>query len=544
MADPNKEERLMTLYSDVHYYFSAPTPRPLSHRFDKGSYLYLYRNKNGPGARLEIANNVGKPEQDAVTGGMPDLPLWLKPMSNIMTNAVLDSVTVRQSHKHPTLCTVTVDGNVSHPATADTPTQHPEHYWRLPNTDPRNEGKYLFRLHTLDIYFWTVTDAQQFMDALERMLRPQQLEILDRPSAPAAHEHLMSPVVQKLENVAIEDTAYQDGKTRNSRSAAAAFSPPPTLASGDTQAKTKPDDPGSYKPLAYNPAAPPAPEPIRHREKTPPPPDAEHEGTGLSAAAYNDHAHAVSPLSHPAHGSLSQPPYPSTSHTSAYSSPQPYGNPYASPPPFAALTGISPVPNGRAGSMSSLPPPPPQGTRNPSVPAAQPPYGIPSTQAHSPPSTAPQQAMFSPPPRDTNPMYPGGNKPLDSPSAQILGNSYVAHSPQPLQHLQPQYADYLASRPQQPPQGAPHEPVGGYSDYNYSQPQHHHHHHHHHAQEPGAGYDVHNQVYRPTEEEAHRHKQQHRPSESGQSPGRLEQSAGRIDKGVNRFFKKLEKRIG
>ena len=55
-------------FADVHYYFSAPTPRPAAHRFDKGSYLYFYGNTSGNGGRLEIANNVGKPEQDAFTG--------------------------------------------------------------------------------------------------------------------------------------------------------------------------------------------------------------------------------------------------------------------------------------------------------------------------------------------------------------------------------------------------------------------------------------------------------------------------------------------
>ena len=61
---------MLTCYSfaDIHYYFSAPTPRPPAHRFDKGSYFYFYGNKNGSGGRLEIANNVGKPEQDAFTG--------------------------------------------------------------------------------------------------------------------------------------------------------------------------------------------------------------------------------------------------------------------------------------------------------------------------------------------------------------------------------------------------------------------------------------------------------------------------------------------
>lgn len=423
---------------------------------------------------------------------------------------------------------MTVDGNEAHSAADSSSSQHPEHHWRLPNTDPRNEGKYLFRLHTLDIYFWTAANATSFMDAAERMLEPQQVEILDRPTAPEAHEHLMSPVVQKLENVAIEDSAYQNGKTRDSRSAAATFAPPPTAASDGTQKPSKSNDPGSFKPLAYNPAAPPAPEPIKHREKTPPPPEAETEGTGLSTAAYNDHAHSVSPFSHPGHGSLSRPPYPSSAHSSTYFTPQPHGSPYASPPAFAGLTGMSPAPGGHAGSISSTPHPPPQG---------QMPSRAASTQVPGPSGVAPNQPTFSPPPQDQNARFIPGNKPLDSPSAQILGNSYVTPPPQPLQHLQPHYADYLASRPQQAAQGQAQEPVGGYSNYDYGQP---HHHHHQHRHQPGSEYDVHSQVYRPTEEEG----KHHRPSNSGQPTGRLEQQAGKIDKGVNRFFKKLEKRIG
>ncbi|KAL8779645.1 MAG: hypothetical protein Q9213_006836 [Squamulea squamosa] len=521
MAEHGKEERVMTVYADVHYYFSAPSPRPLSHRFDKGSYLYLYRNTIDHGGRIEIANNVGKPEQDAFTGS-------------------LESTKVRQSHKHPTLCTITVDGYQVHSSPS---TQHPEHYWRLPNTDPRNEGKYLFRLHTLDIYFWTAADATVFVGSLEKMLDAEQLEILDRPSPPAAHENLMSPVVQKLENVAVEDSAYQNGHTRNSRSAVPVFSPPPTASNETNQHTPKANGEENFKPLAYNPAAPPAPEPIKHREKTPPPPDAETEGTGLSAAAYNDHhhSHTVSPLPHSGHGSMSQPPYPSSVHSSAYSSPQPHGSPYASPPPFTGLSGMSPAPGGRMSSMSSLPPPPPQGARTSSVSSAQAPYIPPSTQHQIPSSTTSLQPSLGAPPRDPIAFNSSGNKPMDSPSAQILGNSYVGPPPQPLQHLQPQYADYLANRPQHQhaPQAQAHDPSSGYSDYKYGQP----HQHHHHSHQQGSDYDVHNQLYRPTEEETHRHKH-HKPSDGGQPSGKLEQQAGKLDKGVNRFFKKLEKRIG
>ncbi|KAL8947220.1 MAG: hypothetical protein Q9222_006477 [Ikaeria aurantiellina] len=425
MADPTKEERLMTV-------------------FDKGSYLYLYKNKTHRGGRIEIANNVGKPEQDAFTGA-------------------LETIHVRQSHKHPTLCTITVDGYEGHVPSTASPPQHPEHHWRLPNTDPRNEGKYLFRLHTLDVYFWTVADATLFMSSIEDLVDSEQVEILDRPAAPAAHERVMSPVVQKLENVAIEDSAYHNGQTRSSKPAAPSFAPPPTAATEKQQPAAASHEQETFKPLAYNPAAPAAPEPIKHREKTPPPPEAETEGTGLAAAAFNDRQHSMSSFSQSGHGSLSQPPYPSSSHTSAYTSPQPPGSPYASPPPFAGLTGVSPVPGGRVGSITSLPPPPPQGGRTPSVASAHMPSSSPPMQVQGQPNAATPHPSFSQPPRNPHTFQPGGSQPLESPSAQILGNSYVGPPPQPLQHLQPQYADYLANRPQQTPQGQPQEPVGGYT---------------------------------------------------------------------------------
>jgi len=129
---------------------------------------------------------------------------------------------------------------------------------------------------------------------------------------------------------------------------------------------------------------------------------------------------------------------------------------------------------------------------------------------------------FGPPPQDPNAhLYGGAEKPLDSPATQILGDSYVSGPPQPLQHLQPQYADYLASH--SPPQ----RPVGSQSDYKDDQSRQHHGHHSH-----GNEYDIHSQEYRPTEEEAPKVKHHKVPE------------AGKVDKGVNRFLKKLEKKLG
>lgn len=378
----------------------------------------------------------------------------------------------------------------------------------------------------MDIYFWTAEDAKLFMDSVTKILHQEQLEILDAPQAPRtpqAHEEVMSPVVQQLENVAIGDPAYSNGQTRHSRTASISLVPPVTAsgASGDTTRETPKteEQPANYAPLAYNPAAPPAPEPIKHREKTPPPPEAEL-GTGLTAAAYADHGFAPppgqyqTPVSSPLPGqrqpqqSFSGPPQ--RQHSSSY----------ASPPPSAGLPYLpSPIQQGhRTSSVSSFQPPPP------------------TAGSTASPHSRQQPPSFAPPPKDPNAhLYDQTSQPMHSPATQILGNSYMAHPPQPLQHLQPQYADYLQSPTQKQ------QPSGGHSNYEYNQP----HQRCHHHQSHDDDYDVHSQVYRPTEVEGRSHSHR-RPSEAGpgQQPGRLEQSADKLEKGVNKWLKKLEKKIG
>ncbi|MCJ1259006.1 hypothetical protein MMC24_006840 [Lignoscripta atroalba] len=527
MSSNNGEERLLTLFADAHYYFSAPTPRPLHHRFDKASYVYLYRDATDGRGRLEIANHAGKPEQDAFTG-------------------YLDSTKITQSYKHPTLCTVIVDGSQTRAGATSSPPFHgEEHHWRLPSTDPRDEGKFLFRLHTIDLYFWTAEDAHSFVGSAKMILRPEQVDILDKPAAPTTHAEVMSPVVRQLETVAITDPAYHNGQTRNSRTASLQEAPtalasqiPPRLGQ-DTPNRHEPE---AYAPLAYNPAAPPAPEPIKHREKTPPPPEAV-AGTGLAAAAYQDQ---VSGYPSPHHASLPPPP---PGHPQ---SPQPYGSPPAARPTLSTYNSSSPSagfgnspspysPGHQISSVSSYPPPPPQSTGGSGGPYTPQQTNSFAPKSHnnggvaSPPSQ--QLAPFVPPPLDPNrPSYGESTPPLESPATQILGNSYVSPPPQPLQHLQPQYPDYLSSRPQSQ------QPVGGYSDYQYNQPQEHQHHHSH---GHGHDYGIHQQLYRPTENEMHGHGS-HKPSGAGpgQQPGKYEQRAEKVEKGVNRFLRKLEKRMG
>lgn len=74
------EENVATLYGDIHYFYGPPTEDPRHHRFDKGSYVYLFENAGERRARLEVANHVGTDAQDAFDGCayscLPSLP-WV-----------------------------------------------------------------------------------------------------------------------------------------------------------------------------------------------------------------------------------------------------------------------------------------------------------------------------------------------------------------------------------------------------------------------------------------------------------------------------------
>lgn len=461
-----------------------PTPKPLHHRFDKGSYLYIYHDDADNKARIEIANNPGTSDQDAFHGG-------------------LENVHIRHSTQFPTQCTLTVDGLGS--------PHQPAHYeWRLPSGDPRNERHSLLRLHTLDIYFWTLEDSNQFLDTIGRVLATHQLET-DRP---AQSEQPMSSVVQQLENVAVTDPAYQNGQTRNSRSeiqlgAAPAVQgiqqvpsfppPPPSGPTADEQQSSSVQQspvleqktPESFAPLPYNPAAPAAPEPIKHREKTPPPEDGAN-GTGLAAAVAADHGIPYTPPSQVGGAvGMAALTSPQASQGISYNgAPVTGATGYASPPPSAGLTNPATL-----STRSSIQSP-----------------GIPSYQQSFQPST-PGSMSFAPPPQDPN------------------------------AHLYTQQQQLYGS-PQSPPAHQPNKAVqiAGYSNFSYDKSQQ--------AQQqtqPGASeYDVHNQLYRPTETEANSHVYQH-AQKSMRNPGtrgrKLEDKADKLESGMNRFFKKLEKKF-
>ncbi|KAI9642440.1 hypothetical protein NHQ30_009245 [Ciborinia camelliae] len=249
--------------------------------FDKGSYVYLFENPGQRRARLEIANNAGTPDQDAFTGH-------------------LDSAHVKYSYKHTTLVSLTVDGPNGQQRNSPIGTQE----WHLPTFDPRNETKYMYRLHTIDLYFWNKEDALNFVNGVRRVLPQHQITLEDEPVPPPPHADDMSPVVRQLENVAISDPSYQHGRTKTSRTSPPAainvsFPGPPSSSSQQSQVPT------TFAPMAYNPAAPAAPEVIQHREKTPPPEDG--AGNPLVHAATSDQGQFSPPSQFHQHSGFSAP---------------------------------------------------------------------------------------------------------------------------------------------------------------------------------------------------------------------------------------------
>lgn len=429
----------------------------------------------------------------------------------------------------------------------------------------------------MDIYLWAQEDATLVTEALRKLLPADQLEFPEvepdsepaRIEGPPSTANQMSPVVQNLEHMAVSDPAYNGQKrdsNQQSRSAVSPVSsfashnipPPPPPPGGPPQAVHSPSpalsdlsqrrsavdtkQQSDFTPMAYNPAAPPAPEPIAHREKTPPPEDGD-PGIGLSHAMKHDQGYVPGP---PAGGyRVGQgPPVVFGGGYAAPPPPQPGFNPqqqgYTSPPPPASSTAaysaspqsqFSPVHDQRNSLTSNTPsfgPPPTQ----------------PDNQRDSRHSVAAETYVPASPPQ----------QPIVTPGSQFY-QSLPGPGAKPLAHVQPQYPDYLSSGGPHapaavvpPPPGSQvfsgppgsQPPMGGYSTYDYrTQSQS--------ARPPSQGqsnpYDVHSQLYRPTEAEAHSHGGgKHRTSSA--KLDKVDSRTGQIDKKVGGWLSKVQKRIG
>ncbi|GAB7353639.1 hypothetical protein MBLNU459_g4051t1 [Dothideomycetes sp. NU459] len=415
--------------------------------------------------RIEAANNAGTSEQDAFSGN-------------------LDLVVFKNTYNHPNLFSISLDR-------LDAGRQSDQRQWRLPAFDPKNEQKYLYPLVGLDIYLWTASDAALFLDVLERNLPPGQLD-LTRPPPPAEHRDSMSPVVQQLEQAVI----YEPEQNRASSTASSAKATLPATAIA-----------------AYNPAAPAAPEPIAHREKTPPPPDADN-GTGLADAVLNEQgAYSV--------------PY--------HQQQQQQQQTFPGPPQRNGSMQFALLPATTTSPASQLPY---QGYTHtqPTQNAPQTQYANYSHQQTVPynPQSAGLQSPF--PPTPSMPPAYTPHTPIQSPglpqSTPLQSQGY--HTPLQSPGLPP-------PPPGPPPSGHAQSghtpPIGGYSNYQYTRQ----------AQQPlsqAEAYDIHKQAYRPTEAEAtHGHGGHSKPLSPPVKPGGFEDRVSKLEKGVGRFLKKLDQKI-
>ncbi|KAI0020148.1 hypothetical protein F4780DRAFT_743901 [Xylariomycetidae sp. FL0641] len=482
MAVRPGEENVATLFGDVHYFYAPPTTKPPHHRFDKGSYVYLFENANDRRARIEIANQPGTDEQAAFDG-------------------FLDRTHVRYSYKQQCLVSITVEGVPGPPIE---PSQ-----WHLPTYDPRNENMYHYKIYSLDIYFWTQSDALQFVNGVRRVLPPQQVEVADEPGPPSHHygqSQDMNPLVQKLEKAAISSSSRSNSQQPGVPSFAPPptmeFAPPPTSGSDGKRSSAQ-----SFAPMAYNPAAPAAPEQIQHREKTPPPPEEDGQDPLAAAVARENAPYGATNFSAPPGGpGLPGPPPPPSTHP-GLTSPGLVSPGLQSPgiaSPGIASPGFPPTQYARMQRAVTIPAP------GMTTPGFASPYGA---QFPGSPGFAPQPATpgFAPP----HPGTPG----------------FAPHHPPGTPGFAPQ--------PGTPGLQSPGLPPGGYAQYNYTTaaPQ---------QQQQQQGnpgdWGLHQQLYRPTEQEHAAKYGVYKPKVERES--KLGQGAERLEKGVTGMLKKFEKKFG
>lgn len=383
--------------------------------------------------------------------------------------------------------------------------------WHLPTYDPRNENKYHYKLHSLDIYFWTQQDALSFVNGIRRVLPPNQVDVQDEPGPPPLHEQQhhhaqMNPLVQRLEEVALSESKIPPPPPQTNAGSGniPSFAPPPisAVSAGHGEDSNSASSPASFAPMPYNPAAPAAPEQIRHREKTPPPEDGDL---------------------HPLHARLVQDA--DTPFSPGLVSGLPQGlsplSPGVPPPQYLAQPGAPNFPAPPVQSPGFVPPPSFGQLSHPGIAraATMPVNGLPSPGLQSPYGTGqfPASPGFSPPPQ-SHTQPPPQQQQLPTGVMPGLSHSTPTHTPTPP-------PPFLASP------GIPGPPPGGFSNYTY-------------ATQQGGGhgpveYRIHQQAYRPTEGE-----QAVKYQPKKEVRGRLEANAGKLEKGVNSVLKRFEKKFG
>ncbi|SZE99309.1 unnamed protein product [Blumeria hordei] len=229
------EDIVATLLADVHYFYGPPNKTSSYDKFDKASLVCLVENATIRRARIEITSQSGLANHNLLDG-------------------YLDKVLVHYSYSHSNLITLSVD-------------QSEGRDWYRPVFDEGHESGFLHDLYTVDLYFWKHLDAIQLLDAIRRVVPPDQIKILDEPDIPLIlHNSTDLRLTQEPENATSHNSTYGHRDTQEPH---LVFPRPPISATPPNCLIS------SHTPLAYDPAAPAAPEKIVHREKTPPPEDNE-----------------------------------------------------------------------------------------------------------------------------------------------------------------------------------------------------------------------------------------------------------------------------
>jgi len=375
----------------------------------------------------------------------------------------------------------------------------------------------MYPIRAVDLYLWTPSDAAEFLASLKNVLPQGNLEIRDAPMVEILVAETINPVIQRLEQVAINAPSPVSYSTIIPQ--AFTLPSPPNLPDpfvSDTRST-------AYAPIAaYNPAAPAAPEPIAHREKTPPPIDGA-QGTGLTAAALHDDNHTPFAHQHLMPAWQYQPQTPSYLNNQTFS-PRVIAPVmgFPPPPPQPPMTTSAP---GLIQNGTSIPPPPVQfsGAR---IPVTTPPQLQSTRISITPPSpgqaprhqpSTPQQPVpnFAPPPSTAPPVLsetpytpphrasPAATSTTPSFSPAHVGtNNGINHDRASPQAYSPYYS---------------HSPAQLLEQQQYD------------------AYAIHASVYRPTPEEA-----------VGWSFGKTQGKQGgvkvdRLEKGVNKWLKRLDK---
>lgn len=367
----------------------------------------------------------------------------------------------------------------------------------------------MFSLKSIDIYFWQQDDAQNFVQSLNAVADIRDLQIDDQV---VGQPPVASSLVGRLEHVAITSTTT------------------PAAISGSA-------------PAPYNPAAPAAPEPLAHREKTPPPPNG---AVGVSATLTTQPAANVYQTSSPYLSEPLQeqaayfhiPPPPPQQDLSRQPTQQPElpvtpphrGTGLLTPPTTGPLPHqqIDPVTPANQQSLSFAPPPAAQSST---------PSQLRGLFVPPPPSMTPSNSL---PLRDVSPeqgpvrpqSISGGLLPPPPSlmgSAQNMLGSPFHYQQQQAQLYSPSDFVQLQAQTSYPQTYSPGFTPYSHSQYSPSTP----------AAFPSAS-DIHAQAYQPSKAELNPHGHK---VEQGGLLGVIDSRSARIEKGVGKWLKRLDKRL-